>query len=551
MLLLFFLIFFSINFLSSQFVVEEYSGQVYYRENSLSEWKALESIPFNVPNGGAVKTDEKSSVFIRLNNNSNIFLYEESALEVETISKYFVSLGLVYGKARFDINFTHNSNFVLKTLNSSFTSKRLIALFEADLYGKVETSIAAGECLFEYLIPHISGKRRMVLTQGMKFAVESSQKPYILGLIDDGIERELLSSEYLKTRKIEDRIEKNTKLYAFNHYSSVVSRKYFSDSIREKNSDFETGKTLRDVHGNIIRVEQRILRPLPNQIQFINMTKRPYYSDYSYSSDLTSNLSGFKYTAGAVENRIDLFALTFEFNKNLPSRVENLPSFFSDPAVNPVWMTVVAANITSQNCFFAAEPYKYLNSRGELVNNSESVGVPQTTNERDRDVILTGKILKKDLDDIINYNFVEKDLSSPTGELVKKTDNSQINGAFWGIKTGDKVDISGDIYRLRADKYLKGEDPSQVFWVVSETYLISSSGKIRKSGEIENDFNSVSDIARNNFIEGIVSIKQDDSSSPSDVPYLGLSDNIDVVISADNIYSSMENIFEAVKRWKD
>ncbi len=535
-------------FLSSEVVLVGFSGKVYYRENSLSEWKNVSTSTLTLPPGSAVKVDENSTAFLKVNQKSEIVLFEESAVEIEAVSQYYVSVGLVYGSGRFDIRFSKGSVFVLKTVSSSFTSRRMLAFASSDLSGKSEIKLAMGECVFDYLLPHISGNRRFVISQGMRFVVENPEKPYLKELIDSKTEEELLSFSYNKKKEVW--FGRVKKLSTFTSYAWAITQRYSDDALREKNRDFESGKTLIDIHGNKVRVEQRILRPNPYQIQFINITKRPYYAKYTYSTPFSQSVPSSQYLGNAVYNRLDLFSVTFEFPKPLPLRIENLPSFFADPSINPSWMTSVAANITSDSSFFVAQAYKYNPSRGELINNTESVGVVQNSNERDRDVIITGLISKRDLSDIINYNFIEKNPSAPTGELVRKTDGSSISQAFWGLKA-DGYHFDGDIYRIRADKYFKGGDSSQPFWVVSEHYLISQSGSLRKKRELESDFNSISEIVRENFFEGIINLRQDDSGQPSSQAYNSVLDNIDIVAGIQSIYSSSEYIYEAVKRWKD
>ncbi|MGC9070252.1 MAG: hypothetical protein ACP5IO_02955 [Elusimicrobiales bacterium] len=545
--LIFFFLFFP-NVVLSQVVLIDLSGTAYYRENSLSEWKKISELPLTLPSGSAIKLDEKSSAFLNVNKNSEIMLYEESAIEVEAVSEYYVSLGLVYGKGRFDVEFPKGSLFVLKTVSSSFASRKMLSFISSDLSGRSEIAVAIGECVFDYLLPHKSGERRFVISQGMRFAVENPQRPYSKKLIDEKTEKELLSFSYKSSTTWFDKIKR---LSVFSSYSRLMTQRYSDDAIREKASDFESGKTLKDIHGNTVRVEQRILRPTPHQIQFVNITKRPYYINYTYSTPFSQQIPSSRYLGGAISNRIDVFAVSFEFQKPLPSRIENLPSFFADPSVNPLWMISVAANITSASSFFVAEAYKYISSRAELINNTESVGVEQSTNERDREVIITGKIPKSSLSDIINYNFVEKNPSAPTGDLVRKSDGGDITGALWGLRTDGGYYFDGDIYRIRADKYIKGANSSQPFWLISESYLISPQGSLRKKKDIETGFDSISDMVRKNFFEGIINLRQDLSGKPSEVGYNSISDNIDVVVSGQSIYSSSEYIYEAIKRWKD
>lgn len=548
-IILFHLIFLK-SLLFSQVSIVDYKGTVYFRENSLSEWKILQNIPFEIPQGGAIKLDEKSAAKLLVNNNSEVVLYQETALEVESVSKYYVTLGLVYGKGKFDISFPSNSTFVLKTITTNFITRKIKAFIESDLEGKVEISIGLGECRFRYMIPHKSGEKEFVLDQGMFFRVDGPEKPYIFGMIDPKKEEEIFDDVRLREVNEVSRLQRVRKLVSFSNYAYGLALRYTSDGFKEKNSDFESGKTIKDIHGNLVRVEQRIVRPSSNEIQFINITKRPYYKNYT-NTLFSSGLNGFRYNGDAKENRIDLFSVSFSFDKNLPQRVENFPSFFSDSNVNANWATFVAANITSDSSFFVAEAYKYNNSRGELVNNTESVGVAQNTNDRDRDVIITGVISKSLLYDIINYNFIEKDPSSPSGNLVKKTDSSDIVGAFWGLKTGEDFNINGDIYKLKGYRYLKGGVGTDYFWLTSESYLISPSGSLRGKKDIEENFDNFSKLLNENFVQSIIYIKNDNNNIPDESSYNGIDDNIDVVIGGGTIHSSLEDIYEGISRWKD
>ena len=546
----FFLIVILKTSLSCQVKVIEYRGNVYFRESSLSQWVILSTSPFELLQGSGIKLDEDSKVRLSVNDNSEVVLYEGSALEIESVSKYYVTLGLVYGKGRFDISFPPNSTFVLKTISSHFTGRNIKGFFESDLKGKVEVSLGFGECVFKYLIPHKSGKREFVLNQGMFFKVEGPEKPYIIGMIDPDKEDEILEKWSIKEEVDLARKDRIRRLVSFSNYAYGIASRYGSDGHKEKNSDFESGKTLRDIHGNLLRIEQRILRPSPNEIQFINITKRPYYKDYENTS-FSMGREGFRYNGGDLKNRVDVFAVSFSFNKDMPKNIQNLPSFFADPSVEANWATFVSANVSSDESFFVAEAYRYNPSRGEMINNTESVGVPQDSNERDRDVIISGKISKDLLYDIVNYNFKEKDPSSPTGELVRKTDGSVIQGAFWGVKTGDEFEIKGDIYNLKGYRYLKGAAGNEYFWVTSENYLISPSGAVRKRREIEENFRSFSDVLSRNFLQSIIYVKGDDNSSVSDQSYNGIDSNIDLLISGEVLHSSFESIREGIDRWKN
>ncbi len=95
--------------------------------------------------------------------------------------------------------------------------------------------------------------------------------------------------------------------------------------IRE--DDFAVGRSLRDVHGNLARVDQRLVRPSPNILQVVNLVKR---DEYRYAGK-------FSYTGGAGA-RFDYLMVKIQFDANLPDNILDWPEFFgaSDDAGNGV-----------------------------------------------------------------------------------------------------------------------------------------------------------------------------------------------------------------------
>lgn len=87
-----------------------------------------------------------------------------------------------------------------------------------------------------------------------------------------------------------------------------------------KDTDFATARTLRDVHGNLVRVEQHLLRPDNSTLQFLNITKR---SDYIYS-----NRQGWNFTVPSG-SRLDIMDVTVTMNMTLPNQVTEWPSYIS------------------------------------------------------------------------------------------------------------------------------------------------------------------------------------------------------------------------------
>jgi hypothetical protein len=86
--------------------------------------------------------------------------------------------------------------------------------------------------------------------------------------------------------------------------------------IRE--DDFAVGRSLRDVHGNLTRVDQRLIRPDGSSVQFVNLVKR---DSYRYGGK-------FDYT-GPSGARYDYLEGFVRFDRDLPANVADWPAFFS------------------------------------------------------------------------------------------------------------------------------------------------------------------------------------------------------------------------------
>ncbi|MEK7767573.1 MAG: FecR domain-containing protein [bacterium] len=105
-----------------------------------------------------------------------------------------------------------------------------------------------------------------------------------------------------------------------------------------KEDDFATGRSLKDIHGNLARVEQRLMRPEPNHIQFVNLVKRETY-----------RYSGMFQYAGPAGPRLDYLQFDAWLNIDLPETLTEWPQYFIDKAeadadVNPIKMVVMLAN---------------------------------------------------------------------------------------------------------------------------------------------------------------------------------------------------------------
>jgi hypothetical protein len=103
-----------------------------------------------------------------------------------------------------------------------------------------------------------------------------------------------------------------------------------------KESDMSAGRTLRDVHGNLVRVEQHLLRPDSQTLEFLNLTKR---SDYRYK--------GFWTYSGPAGSRLDVMDVKMKMNMSLPEQITEWPGYIASKG-DDMHPEEVSVNISNQ-----------------------------------------------------------------------------------------------------------------------------------------------------------------------------------------------------------
>ncbi|MGM0568862.1 MAG: FecR family protein [Elusimicrobiota bacterium] len=111
------------------------------------------------------------------------------------------------------------------------------------------------------------------------------------------------------------------------------------DETRE--TDVSTGRSLRDRWGNLVRVEQHIMRPNSKTLQFINITKR---DNYKYKGRMNTSDTG---------ARMDSFETKIGFNLDIPEKISGWINFASDiedsdKDFHPEFMELKLSNQTDQ-----------------------------------------------------------------------------------------------------------------------------------------------------------------------------------------------------------
>jgi hypothetical protein len=102
------------------------------------------------------------------------------------------------------------------------------------------------------------------------------------------------------------------------------------------------------VHGNLVRVEQLMMRPNAQTVQIVDLVQRPTftYNDSQFSSLKDAQAYFGAGSGGIVQtNRLDALMATLSFNSNLPQQMGAWPDFFKSNS--PQTLSAVFANMSA------------------------------------------------------------------------------------------------------------------------------------------------------------------------------------------------------------
>ena len=515
----------ALTFAEDAKIVQVY-GPVEYRVNQNSVWQKAEKDTM-VPEGGAVKSGEAGSALIQMENKSRVWLKENTALEIEQKQSLITRLALVFGKIKVRVpHLRRKEKFDLRTPTAVCAVRGTEFVMESDMEGKMTLEVLFGEVKMSYMITPQKGDKEITLTQGQFLKIEEKDKTGIKGLMDKKQELAGLQkwdpgiSEKDSVADIKRKELDRVQIRDFSKQVKNTEDMVNSFMYKGREADIEAGRTLRDVHGNLVRVDQRLMRPDGATLQFFNLVKRTVYADY------TSPAKGFTYNGGVVNNRLDLLAFTMQFNQDLPQSISEWPSFFDENDVHALKSSFVFANKTYKDAiFFTAEGYLYDNAREELVNNTNVVGVTPDSNPAtpgdDEDVLLTGMLSSfNDLSHVIDLNV------SDGGSGTLKINSVNVATAKWGVKNmNSSYEYTGDdagtdkLYQFKADKYSIGGDAATngSFWLAQENYVISNSGGIKNTTDFTESTMDPFSILKESAIESITYVKNSNVTAAADL----------------------------------
>ncbi len=566
------------------------SGEVEVRPTREGQWIPAKA-DMEIAEGGALRTGAQGAAVLLMPNKTKVWFKGTSSLEIEQRQTMASRLMLVFGKIKVRVpHLMRKERFEVRTPAAVCAVRGTEFTLGATEDGKMDMQVLFGEVKLRFMVPPQKGSAEFSIPQGQGLNSPEGGNAAKPVLLTAKLEREALENwnpglsadERQKDlqQKETDRVQLKDFARATNNAENSV--KNFLNIVKE--SDLEAGRTLSDVHGNVVRVEQRMIRPAANEIQFFNLVKRPVYSNSGAS--LASG--GFKYNgAQSVADRLDYMQMTMAFNKDLPQRIEEWPGFFNSNSVDPSWASFVMANRTNAGeIFFIAQNSKYVppsvinNNSGGLINNPSIIGVAVNSGN-DRNVVITG-ILKNEsgVTAIEGLNKISTlEVLDNGGGTLKYTGGSvAVNGGagtnvVWALKT-DKANSysypkdnpdNAPLAHYQADMYQVGGTGTTYLWLASEDYVIGNGGEIRTAGDFTNSSSDPFTLLKNNAVESVMYVKQSqgiNASNPAAITnntlaknaisdndyfaYGGAGTNIDLVFIPDLMVAAVQRMLPAL-----
>ena len=559
------------------------SGAVEVRPGRDGQWiSAAENM--EIAEGGAVRTAGDGRAVLLMPNKTKVWLKETSSLEIEQRKTLSSRLMLLFGKIKVRVpHLMRKEKFEVRTPAAvcAVRGTEFTLGFTED--AKMDLNVLFGEVKFKFTIPPQKGKSEFNIPQGQGLQTGDGAKAIKPMLLTAKLEREALENwnpglkpgerQMDLIRKENDRQQVKDFARATNNAENSV--KSFLNVVKE--SDLEAGRTMTDVHGNVVRVDQRMMRPNADEIQFFNLVKRPTYADF------TANEKGFAYNGDAVTNRLDYMQMTMNFSADLPQRIEEWPAFFNSNKIHADWSSFVMANKTkADEIFFIAQDYKYNAARDELVNNEAVLGL---TVSPDQNVLLTGVLVTDGngsavhkLNQISSLNI--RDNSGTPGRIDYLKDGSvwtalPTSEVIWAQKiaagvgyeakeTGENVSL----WQYQADAYNVGNGGSETIWFAKENYVINNAGGIKKVEDFTNSASDPFTILKNSALQTVMYIKTSASDDPSGILTSadakfdidptdqfayngGVGTNIDLVFIPDLMVAAVQRMLPAITNLSD
>jgi hypothetical protein len=514
----------------SQVIVSELVGNVEIFKESTNNWLPAKKGDI-LQKGDKIKTSEKGSAKLVFIDGSQIWVKENTEISVSLLTDTQISVELLNGKVYSKIVPLKSGNkFVIKTPDSIVSGGGSELALTVNEVG-TNLFLISGKVEFENIISGIivdvndrqssSSNKNGDIVSAKPLTAEDVKlinelKPEEYGKLTEEILKEELKTGKQKTTKEEQTAKEEQIEEEIIQVGPLAElKKQLQDFVEDvkldvgivknivhevKENDFSVGRTLKDIHGNIVRVDQYFTRPDNKTIELLNLTKR---TEYVYNGK-------FDYK-GTNTNRIDSIDMKIVFNKELPEQVSDWSNFLKNEenSSDPNKLKISDLNLKLSNGTDTIEWKNYREVPSEEDESSKNVKL---------DLYINDKQVDTEKGDYDKSNF--PDVVEQSGDDTDLLWNTKIE-PIWFVGTTDPK---------KPDIYLR-----------TEFYGINNNGNLLSENFMENVSDPIS-IFNEIAIQGIISCKKADSTGRiSDKDYFSKS-NIDLVFTPDIIVAGTEKL---------
>ncbi|MFQ3674965.1 MAG: FecR family protein [Endomicrobiia bacterium] len=522
------LVFVSINYAAGEVMVVNFQGNVVYGVGE--KWLAVKKGQLLKENE-KIKTLSKSYALLLLPDGTSISLSENTELVIKDLSGDII-LNLNNGRTKSKVKpLKLGQKFEIRT-PVSVASVRGTVFITGFVDGQAELVVEQGKVIW-------GGLDAIETTGEITNFVEVNESEKITATEEGLGEKTVLTEEQLKSYdnffelkidvgepesgKTEPQEEKKNETEEVKKELKdelIALKQELKDFVREakndnfyineivqqtKANDFETSRSLVDVHGNLTRVEQSISRPAADTIEFVNITKR---NNYVYKGE-------FNY-GSLIENkpRVDLLTFSLQFNQNLPQKINDFPSF-----------------IISKGDDFYPKKMKF-----ELSNGRDKLWSEINFNEVN----------------VIENNKTKKKLETDDFQfwLTNGIETCKINMDYDGeLPEGTSVESKDKFYfyEQMPIPVLNVNNNSSILWIQSENYIINNSGRILDETFFKNNISDPFTVLKTVAFESIIFVRRDDNGKPGGAFF---NKNIDLVATPDIVVAMAKTLATSASNLK-
>lgn len=512
-----------------------------------------------VPEGALVRTSPRGRALLEFPNGSRIWLRESSTVELEQNRNLAARLALYFGFIKVDAPRVKNSErFELRTQTAVCGVRDAGLIMGINEDGKFKMSVLYGEVQLDYTVPPASGEKTLFIPQGHTLAIPDRGSGGSLSLLSPGDESLGVEdwspgmTESERKAALEEREKKKSVMALFARDCRGTGRMLQGLAAGMREDDIEAGRTLTDINGNLVRVDQRLLRPDDRTLQFVNLVKR---QEYKYSP---------RRFGGAYPDspRLDSLLVSLEFNMALPQNLTDWPSFFKGRGdlLHPDQAVFVMANRSDRNDIFLVSARAFYDQpSGELKIEKEAGSL----------VLYMGR-LNTPGDPAANLNGLARilgggitpDFSSSAGSVTG------FPGMSWALLEppvpGGRAILSESgssaqrLFSYEAQPYCIGGDCAAAasrVWFAQENFALDNLGNIKTVSDVAGFSSGAASLFRDSALQVAAYVKEDDPSQPpggfsrvSSADWSGSGGkNLDVVIIPDAGAAIIRNMLAAAQ----